>query len=370
MGAGAENSRKGTSVPPDEILFELKRSQVRRVWAFFFLVVFFVLFLLFLWRAVTVLLIIFAGTLIALALRFVSDAVSHYTRIPPLWSLTLVLLLLAAGLGGGAIWAAPSIAEQVTQLVSGLHDSVQDLESKLKETNAGKWFLQQIGGQQMDDIPGIWTRVASMFTMTFTAVAGLVLTILVGIFLAYNPHLYIAGFLRLVPQEKRKRVCEVLAELGHHLRWWMVGQLISMVFLAITTWLMLWILGVPLAFILGLITGILTFVPYLGPIIALAPILLISFVTSPTLALWVLGLYLVVQNIEANVLMPIVFAKTVHLPPVLTIVAQILLGGIFGFLGVILATPLMAAGIVIVRMVYVEDVIGDPMREPVKEYPA
>jgi predicted PurR-regulated permease PerM len=370
MGAGAEDVKKNKSVPQDDGFFELKRSQVRRVWTLFFLVVFFVLFLLFLWRAVTVLLIIFAGTLIALALRFISDTVSHYTRIPPLWSLTLLLLVVALGIGGGAIWAAPSIAEQITQLIAGLQESIADLERNLRETKSGKWFLQQIGGQQMEDLPGIWTRIASMFTMTFTAVAGFALTVLVGVFLAYNPQLYISGFLRLVPLEKRKRVCEVLAELGNNLRWWMLGQLISMVFLAITTWLMLWILGVPLSFILGLITGILTFIPYLGPIIALVPILLISFVASPTLALWVLALYLVVQNIEANVLMPIIFAKTVHLPPVLTIIAQILLGGIFGFVGVILATPLMAAGIVIVKMVYVEDVIGDEMKESIKEYPA
>jgi predicted PurR-regulated permease PerM len=369
MGDEKEGSGRRSEAAESEAPW-FRREVVPRLWGFFFLLVLFALVLYFLWQAVPVLLLLFAGALIALALRFVSDSISSVTRMPPLLSLTLVLVLAVVGFGWGLFLAMPGIIEQVQNLGEHLEASVGDLERRMRGTDAGDWFLKQLAEREADGI-GAWvSQLAGMFTMTFSAITGFFLAVIVGVFLAYNPGLYISGFLRLIPRNKRKRACEVIKELGNTLRWWIVGQLISMLVLAVTTWLMLLILGVPLAFILGLLTGVLTFIPYLGPIIALIPILLIAFVESPVLALWVLALYLVIQNLEANVLMPIIFQKTVHLPPVLTIIAQVLLGILFGFTGIILATPLMAAGILVVKMIYVQDVIGDEMKEPVKEYPA
>jgi predicted PurR-regulated permease PerM len=365
----ARQTRKQTSEEASE--FQPGTRRMSRIWAFIFLVALFVVFMLVMWKALTVLLLMFAGALIAIGLRFLSDYLTQFTGIPPAWSLTIVLVLIGALAIAGGVLAAPSVMQQFQELAAGLQTSVKQLEQSLRQNEAGKWLLDQVSGLQqgIEDAQDLWARVASLFTTTFGAVAGFLLTLVVGVFLAYSPRLYINGFLRLVPLDKRGRACEIISELGHTLRWWMVGQLISMLILLVTTWVMLWVLGVPLAFILALITGLLTFIPYLGPIIALVPILLIALVESPTLALWVFGLYMVIQNVEANVIMPIVFKKTVHLPPVLTIVAQILLGAIFGFIGIILATPLMAVGIVLVRMIYVEDVIGDDMSEPVKEQP-
>jgi predicted PurR-regulated permease PerM len=367
-----QSSKHGNQQEPqDDSLFEWRGRNVLRVWIAFFLVVFFILFLLLLWKAVPVLLLMFAGSLIALALRYLSDAFSRITRIPPLWSLTIVLVVLIAGSVVGGYLAFPTIAEQTRELGENLRESLTDLEDRMRDTKTGSYLIGQIEGigEEAEGNGAIWPRLAGLFTTTFTAIAGFFLTLTIGIFFAYNPRMYVCGFLRLVPLAKRKRTCQVISQLGFTLRWWMVGQLISMAVLAVTTWLMLWLLGVPLGFILGLLTGLLTFVPYLGPIIAAIPILLIAFVESPQLALYVLILYLIIQNAEANVLMPIIFQKTVHLPPVLTIVAQILLGAIFGLVGVILATPLMAAGITIIKMVYVEDVLGDSMDRPVPQEP-
>lgn len=334
-----------------------------------FLAIAIVLVLLLLWQALPVLLLLFAATLIALALRFLSDSLSRFTRVPPLWSLTVVLLLIVAGSGVGLAFAVPALWEQFSGLTEGLESSIKHLEEALRDTEWGKWLLEQLSRAEnlKDDVASVWPRIAGFFGTTFGAIAAFFLTLVVGIFLAYSPELYISGFLRLIPKDKRGRTSQIVSELGHTLRWWIVGQLISMLFLFVTTWLMLRLLGVPLAFALGLLTGLLTFIPYLGPLIALIPILLIAFVESPTLALWVLGLYLVIQNLESNVLMPIIFSKTAHLPPVLTLIAQVLLGGMFGFIGILLATPLMAAAMVLVRMVYVEDVIGDDLNSPVVE---
>lgn len=323
------------------------------------------------WKAIPVLLLIFAGTLFALALRFVSDALSRWTRIPALLSLTLVLVVTLASIAVGFVMAAPSLIEQFRDLGEGLEESLIEFEEWVRDSTTGQLMVGWVEGlgENGEEESDIWGQVAGVFTTTFAAVAGFFLTLIIGIFLAYNPRMYVSGFLRLIPMDCRRRAGEILECLGETLRWWMVGQLISMLVLAVSTWLMLWILGVPLAFILGLLTGLLTFIPYLGPLIALVPIMLIAFVESPALAVYVLAFYLVIQNLESNVLMPIIFQKTVHLPPVLTIIAQILLGAIFGFVGIVLATPLMAAGIVLVKMIYVQDVLGDSGEEPVREVP-
>lgn len=371
MGHSDDKRDEARNRRGDDSMFDLRGRSVFRVWTLFFLLVLFVLFLLFLWKAIPVLLILFAGSLVALALRFLGDSISQFTRIPPRVALTLVLVVIIALGAIGGYLAAPTLAEQFTELGSNLQESVSELEETVRDTAVGEYLVQRVDGME-EEIEGgeLWGRIAGMFTTTIGAISGLSLTLIVGVFLAYNPGLYASGFLRLIPIQKRDRAAEIISELGDTLRWWMVGQLISMLVLTVTTWVMLLLLGVPLAFILGLLTGLLTFIPYLGPIIAAGPILLIAFVESPQLMIWTLVLYLVIQNLEANVLMPIIFQRTVHLPPVLTIVAQVLLGGMFGFVGIILATPLMAAGINLVKMIYVEDVIGDPMDKPVLQKPA
>lgn len=364
MNSKDEKSEDQQSKP--QPTFYLRDRTVLRFWSLFFLTVLLILFLLLLWRAMSVLLLLFAGGLIAIALRFVSDFVSRLTGIGPRVALTLILcLLLGAGVVGGVL-GAPVIINQVQELGSNLRESIEEVEEWIMRSERGQAVIDSIGSEGEDGADmELWGRAAGFFKMTFGAVTAFFLTLIVGIFLAYNPRLYVRGFLRLIPMQKRQRAGEILKEIADTLRWWMMGQMISMVVLAVSTWLTLWILGVPLALILGLLTGVLTFIPYLGPLIALVPIALIAFVESPSLMLWVLAIYLIIQNLESNVLMPIIFQKTVHLPPVLTIIAQILLGAIFGFVGIVLATPLMAAGIDLVKMIYVQDVLGDSMDKPI-----
>ena len=121
----------------------------------------------------------------------------------------------------------------------------------------------------------------------------------------------------------------------------------------------LWLLGIPLASTLGLITGLFEFAPFIGPILAAVPAVLIAFTQSPMDALYVIILYIAIQQIEGYLITPYVQKRAVDLPPALTIFAQLLMGVLFGLFGLLLATPLVAASMVIVRMAYIEDVLGD-----------
>jgi predicted PurR-regulated permease PerM len=123
----------------------------------------------------------------------------------------------------------------------------------------------------------------------------------------------------------------------------------------------LWILGVPLAFTLGVLAGILNFVPNFGPWIAAIPAVLVAFLQGPQQALYVGLLYIALQSIDGYILTPIVDRRSVELPPVLTIVAQVLLGLAFGFVGILLASPLTAVAMILIKTLYVEDLLGDRM---------
>ena len=138
------------------------------------------------------------------------------------------------------------------------------------------------------------------------------------------------------------------------MRWWFLGQLVSMIVLGVTVSLGLMLLGVELWLSLGLLTGLFTFVPILGPIIAGAPILLVSFTESTDVGLSVLVFYLLVQNVEGNFLVPYIQHRAVHLPPALLLAAMVVLGALFGLPGFILAAPLTVVGLVLVKKIYLE----------------
>ncbi len=182
---------------------------------------------------------------------------------------------------------------------------------------------------------------------------------MLGIFIALEPQTYVRGILVLVPQQRRERIRQVLDALGETLRWWLVGKFASMLAIGLLTWIGLSIIGVPLALTLGIITALLTFIPNVGPVVSLIPAALLALAQDPIKAVYVVALYVGVQIIESNLITPFIERRTVELPPALTVGVQLILSVFVGGLGLVLAAPLIAAGIVLVQMLYVEDILGE-----------
>jgi predicted PurR-regulated permease PerM len=208
------------------------------------------------------------------------------------------------------------------------------------------------------------THAGVFFSGILGALASVVIVAFVGIYLAVRPASYINGLVRLFPADKRPRTREIMHEIGHVLAQWLLGKMISMVIIGCLTALGLALLDVPLAMVLGILAGLLDFIPYIGPIMAGLPAVLIAFSESPTLALYVLLLFVGLQTTEAYLLSPLIERRTVSLPPAITIMMQTLLGTFFGLAGIALATPLTAVLAVLVTMLYVQDVLGDPVKIP------
>ena len=328
-----------------------------------------VLILLLMWYAVNVLLLIFAGILLAVFLRGLSDAVSRFTGLPPGWSLAAVILTILLTVGGLTWWLAPSVAEQAAELRRALPESVKQGEAWLAQYGWGRQIIERMPtlDEAMPNGADAFSRVTGVFSTTLSAIANFVIIIFVGIYLAVDGHVYTNGLVRLFPLDKRARAREVLDELGFTLWWWLLGKIAAMIIVGIVTWVGLMILGVPLALTLGLLAGLLDFIPNIGPFLAGIPAVLIALTVSPTTALYVLVFYFVIQSAESYILTPILQHKTVKLPPALTIVAQVLLGVLVGGLGLILASPLAAAVFVLVRMLYIEDTLGEKIVKPSEE---
>jgi predicted PurR-regulated permease PerM len=173
--------------------------------------------------------------------------------------------------------------------------------------------------------------------------------------------------MHLFPHEARPRAREVLSATAMMLRRWLFTQFISMLAVGVLTAVVLLSLGVKAAIALGIIAGILEFIPIAGPIIAAIPAIAMAFLDGPEKALYVTLAYIVIQQVEANLLYPLLMKKGLELPPVLTIFTQGVLSLVFGFVGLLVAVPMLAAVIVPIKMLYVRDVVGDDVKLPGEE---
>lgn len=312
-------------------------------------------------NAAQVLLLVFGGILFAVLLRGMTRWVASKTGLRDGLSLALSILVPLTVLGL-VIWLiAPQISDQAAKLADRLPEAAAQLKKQLLQYS----WAEQIWDRKerlAEAIPGDSSGtsvVAGFFTTTFGAVGNFIVVLFLGLFLAISPDWYIDGLVRLFPVQRRERARAVLDETGDALGSWLIAKLITMVAIGVLTTVGLWLLGIDLALVLGMIAALLSFIPNLGPIASVIPAALIGLVTGPEKALYVLLLYAGVQAVESYLLTPMLQQRMVDLPPALLLTMQVLLGVLAGILGVILAVPLTAAGLVMVKMWYVEDMLGD-----------
>lgn len=319
-----------------------------------------VLLLLLFWYAIDVFLLIFAGILLAIFLCALSDWLSQHAPLSRGWSLAIVVIVLVSVIGLFGWLLAPSLAEQIDELSQTLPRSIQKLRQSVEQYGWGRRILDRTPSFEdlMPDKSDVLAKATGVFSTTFGLIVNVVVILFVGLYLAVNPKLYKEGFVHLFPLRKRQRISEVLDAVGSTLRWWLLGKVIAMILIGSLTTAGLWLLDVPLALTFGVLSALFTFIPNIGPPLAILPAILLALTVSPTRALYVLLLYLVIQTVESYLLTPLLQQRVVSLPPALTISAQILMAVLLGGLGLALATPLTAVSLVLVKMLYVEDVLN------------
>jgi predicted PurR-regulated permease PerM len=312
------------------------------------------------WRLSAVLLLGFAGVLLAVLFRNLACEIAHRTGLPVLVSLALAVSALVGALAVLAVTTGPRLGAEFGELVRLAPGALFTVEQELRTTTGwGDWLFSRI--EEAGD-PGGWNvvgRLGGLLTAALTVAANLIVLLTVAVFLAVNPGLYRRGLLHLVPLGRRARAEEVLDALTYALWRWLLGQGLSMLFVGVCILAGLWAIGIPLAFVLAAIAALTNFVPFLGPFLGAVPALLMAVPEGPNAVLWTAALFLVVQQFDGNVFTPLIQKQATSLPPVLIVLGVAAAGLLFGLPGVFLATPLLLVGMVLVRMLYVEDVLGD-----------
>lgn len=340
---------------------QAQRRLARRVTLINGIAVLFLLGVAAIWLAADALLLTFACILCAVLLYKLSEIVHRRLHFNRKLALAAVVLLLIAAIGLGGWAMAPQIAEQSNKLAKEIPAAVERLQNEVKQHPLIKRVADELPPpeQIVRQLGSMVPNAGLFFGGVLGAIGNVIIILFVGIYFAATPQLYTNGLVRMIPQSKRGRAREVLQELGHTLASWLLGKSASMLIVGIATSVGLSLLGVPLALILGIIAGLLDFIPYLGPVMAGVPAVLLALSISPDLALYTVLLFVGVQLVEGYLLQPLIEARAVDLPPALVIVMQLIFGTLFGFAGVALATPLAAGLSVLVKMLYIEDVLGD-----------
>jgi len=333
----------------EEITKEL--SYIGKVWQTIGIVALFIAVILIARVAFNVLLMVLAGALIATYFHGLADLIQRHTRFKRIFCMIIstagTFILIAA-----LLWFMGSkIQVQINQLSANFPHIVNNVKTQLSKTDLGQKVLN---GLNDSDSSKMLATAQGFFGATFGVLGELYIILFLGIFFTANPSLYKDGILMLVPASKKEMGRHIINRISLSLKGWIKGMLISIVLVATLIGIGLSIVGIPLALILGLITGLLELVPNIGAIIAMTPGVLLALTISFKTAIVVSLIYIASQTIVSNIISPLIQKKMIRLPPALTLISQLIMATLSGALGIVLAVPLLAIIIILVDELYVK----------------
>ena len=308
----------------------------------------------------SVLLLILAGFLFGIFINGISRWLAGLTHLPYHVGYTAVVVLLVAIAAGGIYLMGSQIANQMSTLSKELQSSAQQLTNQLQRSSWAKHYLPDLS-KMKELLAGnsVLPRVVNTLQWVGWAVTSVLVIFFVGLYTAYDPELYKSGLIKLLPQDRRPRIRQLLDKLNAALGRWIIGRLISMTIVGVLTAIGLWLLDVPLPIPLGVLAALLTFVPNIGPVLAAVPQALMALQSGTQTVLYVILFNIALQTVESYLITPMIERYQVTLPPAVTIAAQLIMGVTVGVIGVVMAAPLVAILMVVVQVLYIHDRLGD-----------
>ncbi len=319
-----------------------------------------ILLLLFTGHIFSVILIVIAAVLVAVFFDSMARWLDHRLPISKGWCKLLAVVGFLVVVGSISWALLPYVTGQAQELQQQLPQSVEQVKKQLQQTTLGSQLVQYA---EQQDVRERLTSNSKKFFSTVFGVFGVLADVYIILFMGFliyaAPQPYLSGIIHLVPKSGRSRAETVLATLGQTLRSWLSGKLLSMLIVAVLTWGGLQIIGLPFAVVLAILAGLLAFVPNFGPLIALITGVLIAATISMQTVLLTAAVYVGVQIIESNLLTPLIQRHKLSLPMAMVLFAQLVMGVFSGALGLILATPIFAIVMILVKTLYVEDALDD-----------
>ncbi|SDD43908.1 Predicted PurR-regulated permease PerM [Mucilaginibacter pineti] len=328
-------------------------TYIQKVWHTVAIVALLVVVILIARVAFNVLLMVLAGTLIAVYFHGLGDMIERKTK----WKRGLSMAVSVVGsfiILAILFWfMGTKIANQVSVLSHTLPNTIHTAKEKMAETDIGSQILANLSDDNSDQL---FTTAKQFFSTSFGVMGDLYIILFLAIFFTTNPDLYKNGIISLIPEDKKDLGRHVINRISLSLKGWLKGMMLSMVLVFILLTLGLGVMSIPVALVLALLAGLLKLIPNFGSLVAMIPGVLLGLTISTNTAIIVALMYIVTQTVVSYVVTPIIQKKMIDLPPALTILAQVLMGTLSGVLGVILAVPLLAILMILVDELYVKKI--------------
>jgi predicted PurR-regulated permease PerM len=314
-----------------------------------------------LWVLADVLLLAFGAVLVAVLLHAFADVLSRHTPIPERWALTAAGLIILIGFLAVMAMFGAQLRFQIQNLAERLPFAIDNFTQELGLGEITKQLPQMLG---LGPGGGFVSRLAGIGASIVGGIADFLLVVIAGVYIAAAPRIYRKGLVKLLPISQHERAESSLQAVGDALKLWLTAQLIAMTCVGVLTTLATWMIGLPSPVALGVIAGLADFIPLIGPIIGALPAILIAFSQDGSAVLWTILAFVAIQQIEGNVIFPLVGGRMVDVPPALALFAVVAGGVLFGTLGMIFGFPLAVVAYVLVKKLYVRETLGESTPVP------
>jgi predicted PurR-regulated permease PerM len=335
---------------PDKIT-PRELTYIEKVWHTVAIVALLVILILITRVAFNVLLMALAGSLIAVYFHGLGDVIQRITKFNRLISMIISITGSVIILGLLVWFMGSKIQNQVAALSDTLPHTISSAKAKMAETPLGRKTLDYLSGDNSDKL---MATARDFFSTSFGVLGDMYIILFLGIFFTVSPSLYKDGMIKLIPENSKPLAKCVLDRTSLALKGWLKGTMLSMVMIIILLPAALGIVGIPVALVLGLLTAILVLVPNIGSFAAMIPGVLLAWTISFNTAVIVAIIYIAVQTLVGNIVLPLIQKRMINLPPALTLISQLIMGALSGVLGIVLAVPLLAIVIILVDELYVK----------------
>ena len=298
----------------------------------------------------------FSAVLVAVLLTLLARPFRKRLGLPHWAALTLAGLLLLGVIAVAGYLFGSRIALDIQDVLARMELAQQEIRAELGRSPLGALVLSGLGS---NGIP-VTQIITSVFSISTSVIAGVIVSVIAGVYFAANPSLYLNGFLMLFPADRRPEAEETSKDVGNALRLWLEGVFMSMLLVGFLSAAATWTIGLPSPLALGLIAAITEFIPYVGPVIAAVPALLVAATQGTDLIVWTLVAYLAIHTAEGNFIAPLIQRRMVYIPPAVMILGIAAIGFIFGPVALIFAAPMTVVIFVLVKKLYVRDFLHEP----------
>lgn len=305
-------------------------------------------------------LVVVGALLIATLLQLVSEPLVRWCRLSQGCALAVAGLIILLAMAGSAYLFGTQLTSELQDVFSRADAATKTISDELQRSELGRTALSHLSGGSFS-LTGF---LKSFLTISAHLLEATIFTVAAGVYLAAQPAMYRRGASLLFPPKRRVVVEETIDDIGRALRLWLLGQAIQMCLVGAITTAAVWLIGLPSPLALGSIAGIAEFIPYLGPVLSAVPAVLVAVTSGLYPALWTIIAYVIIHQIEGNLIVPMVQRRLVFVPPAVLLLSIVAVTEIFGMIGIIFAAPITVIAFVTVKKVYVRDSLGEPTELP------